>query len=102
MHELAITKAIIEAIKAKDSPRHAIVDLGTLTTYKKDPIMYYFDMLKEESGLKDTELKINVIPGKVICNECKEESIVKPYMIICKHCNSLDVEIIQGKEIDLR
>lgn len=64
MHELEITRELISMIKAECkkhglSPRRAVVTVGELTSYKEEPIIYYFNLLKDEE-LRYTELSINI------------------------------------------
>ena len=81
--------------------KKVVLELGKLTTYKKESILQYFDVLKNDFPvLEDTNLEINVVPGKIKCNKCKKESIVKDiYLICCGYCNDHDVKIIEGKEV---
>ena len=40
------------------------MDIGNLTTYKEEPIIYYFEILKKESELlKDSTIVVNSVPG---------------------------------------
>jgi hydrogenase nickel incorporation protein HypA/HybF len=110
MHELAITQNLISLIEQECTaqqicnPKQIVVDLGFFTTYSKDSILFYFNILKKEVPLlSKTKLKINTIAGKIICNECKTIStITDPRMILCQRCHSSDVQILQGKEFILK
>ncbi|MFH1448022.1 MAG: hydrogenase maturation nickel metallochaperone HypA [Candidatus Micrarchaeota archaeon] len=106
MHELAVTKSIIRVVVSEcrrrnvKTPKKVIIELGNLTAYKKEPVLFYFDMLKtEERMLSETVLEVNEMPGKIRCNKCKKESGVnEAYLMMCPECESTDVEIIQGKD----
>ena len=69
MHELGITGEIIRIAeeacrKNKAKPVKVFVDIGNLTTYKEEPIIYYFEILKKESELlKDSTIVVNSVPG---------------------------------------
>lgn len=109
MHELAVTKNIIKIIKEESKKRKlrkatkAALSVGTLTTYRKEPILFFFDNLKkDEPLLQDTELEITEIKAQVRCNDCKRKSTVEePYMVFCSVCNSNNVEIIKGQDFFL-
>ncbi len=79
MHELAITREIVrivvkESRKVNLRPKEIFIELGSLTTYKKTPLKYYYNILKKDSDItrgsslriKETagsELKIKKIKG---------------------------------------
>ena len=110
MHELAVTQSLIEAIISEceknkiKQPTKIIVDLGYFTSYAKESILMYYEIIsKEFSKLNNTTLEINEIPGKIKCNQCKKNSIIKDaYMMFCTHCHSSDIKIIQGKEFIIK
>jgi hydrogenase nickel incorporation protein HypA/HybF len=105
MHELAITKTLIDMIlRESKRPKKVIVELGMLTSYKKEPIEFYFDILKKEyPALKSTELIIVPVPGRLKCNDCKKTSeITEPYLIFCDKCSSGNIELVNGKDLILK
>ncbi len=110
MHELAITQNLIAMIEIEckkhqiQNPTKIIVDLGLFTTYSKDSILFYFNILRKELPfLQKTKLQIKVLQGKIQCADCHSESIVKdPHIILCQKCHSFNVQILQGREIILK
>lgn len=69
MHELEVTKAIIKVAEeeclANDiRAREIKIRLGTLTSYKSEPIRYYYDLLKTGSeSLADSVLEFEGYEG---------------------------------------
>jgi hydrogenase nickel incorporation protein HypA/HybF len=109
MHELSITKQMIElitqeCIERKIKPSKIITELGSLCTFKKESVLFYFDVLKKEYPIiENSELAVNEIKGKVKCNKClKESDIDDEIMLLCPLCDSCDVEIIDGKEFIIK
>lgn len=110
MHELSVTKQIIEMIKEECnknkivSPKNITIELGLLTTYKSEPIQYYFGTLKEEHPLlKDAVLNIIEVPGKIRCNACDEITTVNEELAaFCPVCDATDITITQGKDLKLK
>ena len=105
MHELDISRHFIEILLSEceekniTSPKSVKVLLGQLTTYKADPIIFYFDQFKKDTILKGTVLDIKEVPGKLRCLECKKEfTIDDPYDMFCTRCQSPNIEILEGKE----
>ena len=110
MHELAVTTTLVQMIvsectsKKIANPKKIFVDLGFFTSYSKDSILFYYDLLKrEEPFLRKTKLIINEIPGKISCKQCNKESVLKDaFMMCCPYCYSMDVEIRAGREFILK
>ena len=106
MHELSITKKIIEIIEKESKTRNIIpktvhLELGQLSSYKKEPIIFYFDCMK--SGLiKDTEMVIIELCGKVKCNSCQKVTKIKELEMFCPECSSTNIEIVQGRDIKIK
>ena len=107
MHELSATKQIIGLINDEckkagiKKPSIVKVEIGLLTTYRKDAMLFYFNILKEkETFLLNTKLDINELAGKIKCNKCNKESVVEEsYLMVCPICGSTDVKIIEGNDI---
>ncbi len=110
MHELGVTRMIIAELAAVAKEEGfaritaATILLGTLTTFKKEPILHYFEILKEESGLlRDARLAIAEVAGRVRCNACGETGTIDDApMALCPACESADVEILNGKELVIK
>lgn len=110
MHELTITKNLIDIATSEckkediSSPKKIVAELGSLTGYSKDSILFYYDLLKKDSNLLfSTELEIKEIDARILCRHCMKESGIKePYMIFCQVCGSRDVEIISGKDLRIK
>jgi hydrogenase nickel incorporation protein HypA/HybF len=107
MHELAVTRAIISQIceecEAKGiRPAEASIQLGLLTSYRKEPILYYFDILKKEAGIDSCSLKVDEVPGSLRCNSCGEESEIEESLsMFCPKCDSSDIDIVKGRDIKI-
>jgi hydrogenase nickel incorporation protein HypA/HybF len=110
MHEYNITNDVVHQVlhACEDSkiskPKKISVEIGELTTYKKDSVLFYFESFKKDNDiLKDANLEIKIIKGRVRCNFCKKESTVEPLpIILCPKCSSLDIDIIEGNEIRIK
>ena len=110
MHELQITKEIIEQVisecRKRDLkyPKKVFVDVGSLSTFKKEPILYYYKILKKDYPyIAKTELLVTETDGKIRCNKCKKESrITDIYEITCPFCHANDIEITLGREVIIK
>lgn len=69
MHELAVTKGIVEdVLKASHEnniiPKEIYIEIGSLTTYEKEPIEYYFSLLKKDhEEFSEAKLNIKIVEG---------------------------------------
>jgi hydrogenase nickel insertion protein HypA len=110
MHELAATQQVVQTVLAAakehnlPSVQNVEVEIGVITTYEKEPFVYYYNLLKEqENVLKDSTIHITMAEGCIRCDDCKKESLISgPYDIICKHCQSTNTTIIKGKDIIIK
>ena len=70
MHELGITGEIIKIIEDESRangirPSKVILELGADSSYKEEPLKYYYDILKKESDIVDSsELKVEIVDGQ--------------------------------------
>ena len=69
MHELGITGEIVRIAeeacrKNQVTPVRVFVDIGDMTTYKEEQVIYYYEMLKKNSKiLKNSAIEVSVVPG---------------------------------------
>jgi len=110
MHELAITKSLIDMINCEcrknniKKPKKVFCELGILTSFRSDPILFYFDELKKGKDiLQDIELEIDEIFGRIKCNSCNQISTIKEeFILLCPNCDSSDVDIIEGQDFRIK
>jgi len=110
MHELAVTQSLINSVIEECKNRNItnlekiIVELGSLTSYVSDSVLFYYDLLKEPFELlHDVPLEIIEIKGAIQCNDCNKKTIIDDsFVIFCKHCNSTNVRVIKGKDFIIK
>jgi len=108
MHELSITRQIIsmiddECAKRGIRPKQARIEVGSMTTYRKEPILHYFNILRQENpDMKSCELVVDEVDAKIKCEECGlSRKLDNPVLVLCPVCESNNVEIIAGKDIKI-
>ncbi len=107
MHEHTITNAVVHQIlhacedSGMSNPKKIVVELGELTSYKKESVLFYFDSIRKNHSILDkAQLDIIEVSGKIFCNACGKGSLVSASpLIICPKCESADVQIISGKDV---
>jgi len=109
MHELNAVKRIL-GILSEECERNGLkcVDgaellLGSLTSFKKEPILFYFDGLKKSyPRLKGSVLKITPDNAALSCRSCGKVSVMEDeYITSCPSCGSSDAEIIGGRSLNI-
>ena len=110
MHEYAATVELVElAIRECERnnathPTKLVVELGDLTTYKSEPIQFYYSILKSEhSLLSDTELEIVEVQGEMRCKQCNTQSEIEDlFLQKCPTCDSVEMDIVAGRDFRLK
>ncbi len=105
MHELGITENIVEiALEyAEGLPVTKItLEIGQLSAVMPEAIRFCFDVCCRGTLLEGATLEIIEISGLGRCRQCGTEmSLMQPWGI-CDHCNSVEIEIIQGEELKIK
>lgn len=110
MHELHTVKQLIEQILKEcranriRRPRRIYVELGELTTYKKEPVLFYFERIKkDEPLLSDAVLDIKMKKGLVRCRSCgRDTELEEPLLRVCAGCGSGSVKVLKGDHIVIK
>ena len=108
MHELAITERIAEvAIRhAEENNATRITDLylvlGYLSSVVDDSVQFYWDIVTENTLCEGAKLHFRRVPAKLRCQNCDHTyKLSDGQLSACPQCESMDVQIIQGKEFRL-
>ncbi len=104
MHELAVTKSLLDIIleqaKAANATKINKVNLviGELSGIVSECVRFYFDFLKKGSIAEEASLIFEIIPAQLKCRQCL--LIFSPEEVLwnCPHCHSQQVEIVAGRE----
>ena len=109
MHELSIVthvaKTLDEVAVENNLKKIGSVTLeigevsGIITDYFED-CWNYFKV--KHPILKESILKIEMIPAITFCEDCKQEYKTLEYGKICPHCKSEHTYLIQGNECNIK
>jgi len=73
MHEANVTQALIQSVLAACEEnqvklvKEVVVDIGTFASFEKEPITYYFDLMKKDhEQLNSTTITVNMVDGEQI------------------------------------
>ena len=108
MHEMSIAQSIIDIVNdtlkenEKELLREIVVDIGELVAVVPDSLQFCYETIVNGTIYEKAELTINIIPLKINCNSCKVESKIEKYSFICPECDSTNINVISGEELNIR
>lgn len=107
MHELSLAAAMVQqvqAIMAEEGVQTVTsisIAIGALSGVEPDSLAFCFPLLTEQTALKGAKLCMDIIPVRVRCHACDEESCPALYVMICGHCGTNRVEVVAGREFNI-
>jgi hydrogenase nickel incorporation protein HypA/HybF len=104
VHELSLCQAILEHVESRAGARpvpRVHVRIGYLRQVVPDALLFAWQMLTETSGRVGCELIIEHVPAVVHCTACGADSTLDFPVLACARCESHDVELRRGDELEL-
>jgi hydrogenase nickel incorporation protein HypA/HybF len=107
MHELGIALEIMNIVEDQMSKRsldrlkEVGVRVGSLSGVDPEALSFSFEAATIDTPLAGAELVIEQIPVRGACRSCGKEVEVDDFVFMCPHCDSRDIEITQGQELDV-
>ena len=112
MHELSMAQGIINAVLDTAEANNATevnevtVEVGRLAMINPEQLQFILGVLVENTIIEDAEIKFEEIPAEVDCSDCNfhgdailDDSDHYAPIVRCPECDSLNVEILNGKDI---
>ncbi len=104
MHELSLAQAVAEQVdrRADGRPvRRVELRIGYLRQVVPDALSFSWEMLVAGTDLEGAELIIEHIPATVRCKACCVETTLDWPVLACAGCESHDVDLLTGDELEL-
>ncbi|MGI5984592.1 MAG: hydrogenase maturation nickel metallochaperone HypA [Clostridiales bacterium] len=109
MHELGLVVYVIDAVEQLAKEKN-LTEIGSITLelgevssvvpdYFKDCWNYSH---KKSDLLKNTELKIEIIPALTVCSDCGKTYPTVEFKKKCPHCSSDDTYLLRGNEFNIK
>ncbi|PKP01395.1 MAG: hydrogenase maturation nickel metallochaperone HypA [Bacteroidetes bacterium HGW-Bacteroidetes-6] len=108
MHELSIASSIVEYAEefAREHQANRIskieLEVGQLSGVVTDSLEFAMEEAIKGSVLEKAQVVIIEIIGQSICNQCQTEFANSDWYTPCPQCNSMDSEIVAGKELQIK
>lgn len=107
MHELKIIQDIFPIIKNVARKNHlksinkVFLRVGKLRQVVLEFLQFAFATVAQDTIAANAELIVKLIPITATCKTCQQQFAVGENIYICPYCDSVDLEILTGKEIVL-
>ncbi len=104
MHELGILFSVVRTVEtfARENQveeiKTLVLQVGELSPVVPHYIEACYPAAVDGTMLQDTELKIEVTPGNVLCKGCNKVYRLLEHKGVCPHCCGREYEILSGKE----
>ena len=108
MHELSIAQALLEQVEAAAAKEKStrvvrvVIAVGALSGVEPEALRSIFPLVAEETVAAGAELVIEQVATRVKCRVCGQESTAGNYFIGCSTCESKDVELVAGRELNIK
>lgn len=105
MHELAICRALMEQVESLAAERNAnnitsiAVGIGPLSGVEAQLLQNAYPVASAGTIAENAELVIELLPVRVKCDACGEESDVAVNKLVCKSCGNWRTTLISGDEL---
>jgi len=107
MHEMSITRNMIDIIKA-EMRRHNVnvlrsvhVKIGRFSSIVPEALSFCFEIMIKDTDIDGARLVIDIIPLMGRCVGCDREFEIKDYSFLCPFCGGMKVDTISGQELSV-
>ena len=107
MHEVRIATEIISIVKKEmvsrgiDSIAEIGLRIGLLSGVDPDALEFSFAAITSGTEMQQARLVIERIPVRAVCQACTKEFDVEAYLFVCPACESTNVHVTEGEELDI-
>jgi hydrogenase nickel incorporation protein HypA/HybF len=103
MHEYSLVLSLIERVEQEMKTHHAtsaqriVVSVGELSGVEAELLESAFEIARESTSLKNTELAVTRVPARWRCASCSNE-VNSRASLTCDACGGL-AQLVEGGEI---
>lgn len=108
MHEVSLSKNILNMVKQKVSETHCsevkkiYLEIGQLAAIERSLLSFIFDVLSQGTIAENACLEIVEVPAKAQCEKCQRVVFIDFHDEQCQFCDHNSLKIIQGEELSFR
>ena len=108
MHEMSIAKGILEIVLSEAQRNGATqiktvrIRAGELRGIVQKQLLFLWKFAGKDTLAQGATLEIERVPIKARCQSCDHVFMVQNHEFICSECDSKDVDVVEGKELDVQ
>ena len=108
MHELSIAQSLLDIIEQETSlyknTKVTVIRLriGRLSGIVPDALRFAFEVISKGGSAEGAYVNIEDVPLKIMCRQCNKSFIADDPYMFCPDCKGLDVEMISGRELEIK
>lgn len=105
MHEIRIAEDLVKIVldtagsEGLSEVSAVNVSFGQMIQIVPEIFKFAFGETVRGTIAENAELNIEILPVRIKCLTCGNESFIREIFFACENCDSNEVEIIQGKEL---
>lgn len=107
MHEMSVAQNILEIVREhidhenELKVRTIVLKVGELSGIVNESLQFCFSTLLNNTPFSNVKLEIKNIPITAVCNKCQFVSHLEYGIFFCDKCNSSDIELLTGRELQV-
>lgn len=109
MHELGLVVHIIKTVEELAAEQNLTevasitLELGEVSSVLSDYLVDCWNYSHKKSELlKETELKLEMIPAVTLCEDCEKTYSTVEYKKKCPYCGSMFTHLVSGDEFNIK
>jgi len=108
MHELGVVMEVVKTVDDFARKNNItkidtiVLQIGELSSMIPKYIEDCFPAAIDGTIMQDTKLKIEILPGNALCNQCNKVFNIIKSDKICPHCGGKAWQMISGKEFMIK
>ena len=107
MHELSIAASIVETVSQEikwqnlQRVQTIVLRIGALSGVDPEALRFGFEAITTDTPFAKTRLDIEYVPVQGKCRACGRRFTVEDFIFACPICQSVEIEITAGEELDI-
>ncbi|MCL2818749.1 MAG: hydrogenase maturation nickel metallochaperone HypA [Actinomycetia bacterium] len=101
MNDVLITCENIAREAGKDRITHVALTIGEMTDIQDFALEFAFEALRDGTMAQDATLEMVFVEPRSRCNSCGKVYEHDRYTMLCPHCGSFEVTLLQGRELQI-
>jgi hydrogenase nickel incorporation protein HypA/HybF len=107
MHELGIAQNILQIVQQSVPEEYAAdvrairLRIGQLSGVVPDSLSFCFDVLVNDTKMRQATLAIEQVPLVSECRDCKNRFQADDLAFSCPACRSCRLDIVSGRELEV-